>query len=98
VRELRNFVERSLVLQWVDPAPMSQRRGGSTPGIPTIETPFKVAKDELVAGSERRYVSELLRWSGGKVGKAAQKAGIDRMYLYRLMQRHGMKRDGSQDD
>ncbi len=98
VRELRNFVERSLVLQWVDPAPMSQRRGSSAPCVPTIETPFKVAKDELVASFEKRYVSELLRWSEGRVGKAAQKAGIDRMYLYRLMQRHGMKRDGQQDD
>jgi transcriptional regulator of acetoin/glycerol metabolism len=35
-----------------------------------------------------------MRWSGGKVGKAAGKAGVDRMYLYRLMQRHGLKRDG----
>jgi len=96
VRELRNWVERSLVLDHVEPAPVSKCRDAAPTA--TIATPFKVAKEQLIADFEQRYLTELMRWSGGKVGVAAQKAGIDRMYIYRLIQRHGLKRDGSFDD
>lgn len=96
VRELRNWVERSILLGRIEPAPTSQRPS-ATPTA-TIATPFKIAKEQLIADFEQRYLTDLMRWSGGKVGIAAQKAGIDRMYIYRLMARHGMKRDGSFDD
>ena len=93
VRELRNWVERSILLDRVEPAPASKRH--SVAPTATIATPFKIAKEQLIADFEQRYLTDLMRWSGGKVGIAAQKAGIDRMYIYRLIARHGLKRDGS---
>jgi len=99
VRELRNFIERSLVLDKVTHAPMSQR--ASSPGSSDqadIEVPFKVAKEHLISGFEQKYVTRLLQWSGGRIGTAARKAGVDRMYLYRLMQRYGLRKDGSPNE
>jgi transcriptional regulator with GAF, ATPase, and Fis domain len=95
VRELRNFIERSVVLDAVDHAPVSEAPACSDGRVAvSIDVPYKLARERLLADFERRYLAQLMRWSGGKVGKAAGKAGVDRMYLYRLMQRHGLKRDG----
>ncbi|MFW5741556.1 MAG: sigma 54-interacting transcriptional regulator, partial [Myxococcota bacterium] len=96
VRELRNWIERSIVLQHVQPAPLSQRHGSTE--STTIETPFKIAKERVIAAFEQRYLSELLRWSEGKVSTAAAKAQIDRMYVYRLMRRYGIKHDGTPEE
>jgi transcriptional regulator with GAF, ATPase, and Fis domain len=95
VRELRNYVERAVVLRTIDPQsrrPSSPARN-EVPSSANIEVPFTSAKDALVADFERAYLSELLKWSGGNISKAARKAGMDRMYLHRLLQRHGL-RDG----
>ncbi|MCU0691307.1 MAG: sigma 54-dependent Fis family transcriptional regulator [Polyangiaceae bacterium] len=93
VREVRNWVERSIVLHCVEPVPVP--KGSAAGRAISISTPFKAAKEQVIAEFEQRYLTELMRWSGGKVGLAARKAGIDRMYVYRLMQRHGLKRDGT---
>lgn len=95
VRELRNWVERSVVLQQVAPAPTSQRQDSMT--APSIAVPFKAAKEQIVEAFERDYLIELLRWAEGRVGIAAQKAGIDRMYVYRLMRKHGIRHDGTME-
>ena len=87
VRELRNFVERTIVM------------GGAAHGRPTgdpaeprgsvgLERSFRDGKEDTITDYERRYLRELLEWAGGNVTKAARKAKIDRMSLYRLMQRH----------
>jgi transcriptional regulator of acetoin/glycerol metabolism len=57
-----------------------------------LDVPFKTAKDQIVSDFERRYLMALLRWADGNVSMAARKAGLDRMYLHRLLQRHGLKR------
>jgi transcriptional regulator with GAF, ATPase, and Fis domain len=98
VRELRNYVERAVVLDVVEPAPASRLTKPVESRSTMIETPFKVAKEKLLLDFERRYLSELLRWSEGKVGVAARKAEVDRMHLYRLMHRHGIKRDGQKEE
>jgi len=99
VRELRNFVERAIVLDSVDSSRISSAPPDSSGRTSvTIEVPYKVARERLLADFERRYLTALMDWSGGRVGKAAKKAGVDRMYLYRLMQRHGIRRSGSLDD
>lgn len=56
-----------------------------------INTPFKIAKEGLIDEFERAYLQALLTWSGGNMSKAARHAGIDRMYLHRLVQRHGLR-------
>jgi transcriptional regulator with GAF, ATPase, and Fis domain len=104
VRELRNYVERSVVLR--EALPASQRRmavsAASEPGSPNegngnvtpdvdATVPFKLAKDAVVDAFERTYLSALLDSTGGNISKASRVAGMDRMYLHRLVQKHGLK-------
>jgi DNA-binding NtrC family response regulator len=95
VRELRNYIERTVVLESASPA--SGRRPGTTPppspaDAPVdLETPFSLAKEQSVSDFERRYLGALLAWSGGNISKAARQAGMDRMYLHRLVTKHGFR-------
>jgi len=104
VRELRNYVERAVVLDHAPPA--SERRSGQSfapeeaataPGLggppanTDITVPFKSAKEAVITEFERAYLKALLDWSGGNVSKAARKAKMDRMYLYRLLQRYELR-------
>jgi DNA-binding NtrC family response regulator len=104
VRELRNYVERSVVLEQA--APTSERpsaysimpppvleepRASAPPAVADLEKPFKVAKDEVISDFEQRYLSALLDWAGGNISKASRKAKMDRMYLYRLLQRYDLR-------
>jgi len=91
VRELRNYVERTVVLQ--EPQPTSRRGVGTpTPGV-DARVPFKIAKDAAVDAFERAYVSTLLDDAAGNVSRAARNAGMDRMYLHRLIQKHELKKE-----
>jgi transcriptional regulator of acetoin/glycerol metabolism len=60
-----------------------------------LELPFKDAKDVVIASFERSYLTALLAWADGNVSRAARKANLDRMYLHRLLQRHGLRRSGA---
>ena len=104
VRELRNYVERSVVM---DEAPPASRRPGSIrppadTGQPStsvdLDVPFRKAKESLIANFERNYLVALLEWSNGNVSKAARQARMDRMYLYRLLQRHKLRGGSRIDD
>jgi DNA-binding NtrC family response regulator len=103
VRELRNYVERALVLEddveALGSAPRGALAGEARPGpgpaaAGGADLPFKEAKDRVIADFERAYLTELLRWAGGNVSKAARKAQLDRMHLHRLFQRHGLRSAG----
>jgi DNA-binding NtrC family response regulator len=93
VRELRNAVERLTVL---DEAPFAVQAapaaGGTAEPAVDIQQPFKDAKNALVDGFERRYVSAMLEATGGNISEAARRAGIDRVYLLRLMGRYGLRK------
>ena len=58
-----------------------------------LAAPFHGAKGELVAHFERAYLADLVARSGGNMSQAARQAGIDRTTLYRLMEKHGFRRD-----
>jgi transcriptional regulator with GAF, ATPase, and Fis domain len=99
VRELRNYVERSVVLQKAGP---TMRRasspatgaGAANQGV-DIGVPFKIAKDGAIDTFERGYLSALLEAAGNNMSKAARMAGMDRMYLHRLVQKHGLRGGGT---
>ena len=58
-------------------------------GVPVdIEQPFKELKNSLVASFERAYVEKLIVATKGNIAAAARKARIDRMYLYKLLDRY----------
>ena len=106
MRELRNYVERALVLE--DAGTLSRRAAenarqtgaaaSAEPGGVDIESPFKVAKERVVLEFERVYLDRLMTWAAGNVSRAARKAKIDRMYLHRLLQRHAVKRESQVDE
>jgi DNA-binding NtrC family response regulator len=101
VRELRNYVERTVIMGVAS----SIRFGTQPPQFagpvdtsldPTwndadLDEPFKVAKERLLARFEHAYLSRLLESCEGNVSRAARHAKLDRMYLSRLLQRHGLK-------
>jgi len=90
-RELRNYIERCVVMQesspWddVDDVPVD-----NTVGIPL----FTDAKRQAQNDFEKNYLQELMQFFDGKVAQAAKAAGVDRVYLYRLLRKHGMKAKG----
>jgi DNA-binding NtrC family response regulator len=88
VRELRNYVERTIVLR--EPQPAARRQLGVA-GDVDLGTPFKLAKDAAVSAFERSYLTALLEAAGDNVSKAARSGGMDRMYLHRLIQKHGLR-------
>jgi transcriptional regulator of acetoin/glycerol metabolism len=45
----------------------------------------------VVDAFERNYLSTLLESTAGNISKAARKGGMDRMYLHRLIQKHGLR-------
>ncbi|HEY6459966.1 MAG TPA: sigma 54-interacting transcriptional regulator, partial [Polyangiaceae bacterium] len=97
VRELRNYVERSIVLQKAGPAIRRSTPGVSfgVPGAADISVPFKIAKDASIDTFERAYLTALLEAASNNMSKAARMAGMDRMYLHRLVQKHGLRGGGT---
>src|SRR5262249_13636223 len=96
VRELKNVLDRALSL--AQPPPGSQIDPhwlGLAPARPPgrslpAGTGYKEAKERLLAEWERSFITDLLHRAGGNVSKAARSGGIDRVYLHRLMKKHGM--------
>jgi DNA-binding NtrC family response regulator len=100
VRELKNFVERSIVLQQATHGTADAET--DNPKTATSETldrtaqvdvgvQFRTAKEAVIAEFEQRYVTALLEWAEGNISRAARKGGMDRMNLYRLIQRYGLR-------
>jgi transcriptional regulator with GAF, ATPase, and Fis domain len=97
VRELRNAIEHAVILAEGDtllpehlprslaPPPPPQRRA-KRPDEPTLSE----LREEWLAPFERRYLAELLATSGGNVRRAARRAGVDAVTLYRLLKRRGL--------
>ena len=51
------------------------------------------AKQRVVAAFERRYLTDLLEATGGRIGETAQRARINERSLYALMRKHGLKKE-----
>jgi DNA-binding NtrC family response regulator len=98
VRELRNFVERYVVFNERESllAPTTPPAGSSlaTPAQ-SLDVGFREAKDMVLEDFEKTYLRSVLDWAQGNVSKAARKAKLDRMYLHRLLQKHGIRRAGA---
>ncbi len=100
VRELRNVIARAVALSApktsFDRMPILLRAStrATEPERPraSADRPFHEAKDELVGTFEREYLEDLLRRASGNMTDAAQRAGLERKYLYRLLERVGVAR------
>ncbi|HYI01816.1 sigma 54-interacting transcriptional regulator [Hyalangium sp.] len=98
VRELRNVVERVVNmgeegLPDISPSsPTDKPRpaAANASAAATPELPFKEAKERLIEGFERDYLKGLLERCEGNVSRASREAGIDRVYLRKLLKKHGL--------
>jgi DNA-binding NtrC family response regulator len=58
-----------------------------------IDKPLRAVKEVLITSVERRYVTEVLRVTRGRIGETAKRAGLNERALYALMKRHGLKKE-----
>jgi DNA-binding NtrC family response regulator len=93
VRELRNFVEAMLVMGELperDTAVSAKPLGLSLPPE-LLERSYAEARSEVLAAFEQRYLPQLLASTQGNVSGAARRASMDRSYLIKLLEKHGLK-------
>jgi DNA-binding NtrC family response regulator len=96
IRELRNYLERCVALHDFAP-PRSANTGPGGISVPAPEgavnigQPLREAREAWVSSFERRYLEELLRQHENRVSAAARAAGVDRIYFYRLLWKHGLR-------
>ena len=100
VRELRNFVERACAIGAQGRAAVQPRRGETARRSPAergaspvaFDQPFKEFRERWIDHGEREYLQRLLERHGRNVPAAAEAAGLDRTYVYRLIRKHGSER------
>jgi DNA-binding NtrC family response regulator len=96
VRELKNFLERLLLLS---PEPEIRpedvrKQSSPSPGIPlpAFESAFyKVSRRQVLDQFDRAFVEKALAHHDGNVSAAAQEAGIERQYFHKIMKRFGIR-------
>ncbi len=87
VRELRNAVERAVLLpNFPEPPPAPPAAFANI----DVDVPFKLAKKQFVDGFERCYVGTLMERCNWNISAAARAAGVDRMSIYKLINRLGI--------
>jgi DNA-binding NtrC family response regulator len=97
VRELRNVVTRAMALSppgaaFAEMPILLRSAGGEGAPEPTAsaDVPYHQAKDAFLTRFERDYLTDLLRRSGDNLSQAARIAGLERKYLYRVLERAGL--------
>jgi two-component system, NtrC family, response regulator GlrR len=90
VRELRNYLERCLVMRAALPLGDAPRNIDEDGFAVNPSAPYAAERDRVLADFERRYFEALLRAHDGKVARAAEAAQLDRRYLYRILSRLGI--------
>jgi len=104
VRALKNFIERSVALGFVDGATSG---GASVPPPPgevatrdaiPLDRPLKDARQAWTLGFESVYVRHVLARANGNVTHAAELAGVSRRFLQRLIARLGLRTNETDDE
>jgi DNA-binding NtrC family response regulator len=105
VRELRNVITRAVALAGPDDdfqsLPFVLRPTAAAPGEQLsfkADRPFHEAQDEVVARFEREYLTDLVAKAGGNLSQAARIAGLERKFLYKLLERAGLRNAGQRDE
>src|SRR5712675_654672 len=106
VRELQNFVEHVTILALpgskiqIHQLPLDQEvdLGSAITGLTSLPSSdaYHVAKEQVLASFEKTYVTRLVARASGNMSRAARLASVDRTTLYRLLERHGFRRDFSE--
>ncbi|MBZ0236706.1 MAG: sigma 54-interacting transcriptional regulator [Deltaproteobacteria bacterium] len=98
VRELRNVITRAVALgggaKAFNELPILLRPTAQAAEPETAikaDRPFHDAKQAVVDRFEREYLTDLLRRSGGNLSAAARLAGLERKFLYKVLERAGLR-------
>ncbi len=95
VRELRNYLEAIVLFaKGVPDQPDAPRDGetGVAEGVsPAFDLPYAAARTRWLHEFERSYLLEALRRHDGEVSAAARTVGLDRVYMHRLLRKHGLR-------
>ncbi|HEX6240432.1 MAG TPA: sigma-54 dependent transcriptional regulator, partial [Polyangiales bacterium] len=104
VRELRNFIERSVSLGFVDDAPAAPREQlaqsvgeAGLESIVPLHLPLKDARQVWTESFEQIYVRSMLKKTGGNLTRAAELSGVNRRFLQRLVARLGLRGSAGTD-
>jgi DNA-binding NtrC family response regulator len=98
VRELRTVVARAVVSDEVsvesvlNPGPQAK-----THEAPSLDVPFKEAKEKLVESFTREYLVALSAKHEGNVTQMAKASGLARTYLHDLLSRYSLSRSTQRD-
>lgn len=100
VRELRNIIERAMILTYgdsitVDHLPEVLTRDDKTcldasPQVPRNDEELKVAKLNAQMDVERAFLIDILSRCHGNISEAARRANMNRSWLSQLIKRHGI--------
>jgi two-component system response regulator AtoC len=100
VRELENAVERAvavaagpLVTVRDLPADVTGGQAGDVPADLLAKLPYREALDQARDRVSRDYLAALLQEFEGNVTRAAERAGVERESLHRLLKRYGIRSD-----
>jgi two-component system, NtrC family, response regulator GlrR len=90
VRELRNFVERTVALGEADASRAALPPTQTSLPAPPLDRPFKEVQAEWMDHLEREYVRGWLARTDGNVTAAADAIGLSRTYFHRLVKKHDL--------
>jgi DNA-binding NtrC family response regulator len=91
IRELRNYLERCVALRDFAAPRIADTISASPESAVNVGQPLREAREGWVSAFEKRYLEELLRVNENRVSAAARAAGVDRIYFYRLLWKHGLR-------
>jgi DNA-binding NtrC family response regulator len=103
VRELENMIERGVIFCRTTALEPEDIFPGA--GVPAdissseiskdiLEMPFREAKEAALVLFYNQYIRNALTHSSGNISRAAEKAGIQRQYLHRLIKETGLDAEG----
>jgi two-component system, NtrC family, nitrogen regulation response regulator NtrX len=94
VRELKNIVERAVIMQLADEiaeVDLLPARGGGDPELEAIFNAASLSEFQTIA--ERRYLERQLRRNGWNVAATARAVKTPRSNLYKKIEAYGLRRE-----
>ncbi len=100
VRELENLIERAFILETshlltpavFPPEVFPTPEAGACPPL-DFTRPLAEVRQQAVDAAERAYLEGVLALRSGRVGRAAEQAGITARQLRNLMTKHGLHKE-----